>query len=204
MGGAVGASPTSSGQQGQLGGFGLGPAQGVMPMGGGLPMTAPAQQAPVGAPPVNLNTPSTPTPTGELQFGTAGTGTAGEPVVPPAPQAAPQQAMQQQMYRPQMQQQMPQYQGLQQLLSRMLSGYQQPQQRIAQPMQYQNRALAYRPNMAAAQQNLGRTATSQAEAQAAAAKKALEDQQAAADDEGFLRWQRQQYEASKNANYGGG
>lgn len=173
MGGAVGGAPTSTGQGGSLG---L----------GGLPMAAPAQQAPVGAPPP-VQTPAPAEPTG-LQFGTAGVGTG----IVQAPQT-----------QPQMQPQMPQYQGLQMLLNRMLGSYQQAPRPLAQS-QYQNRALAYRPNMSTAQQALSRTATSQAAAQAAAAAKAAQT----ADEQDFANWlrnnQRQQYEASKNPNYGGG
>lgn len=187
MGGAVGAAPTQSGQQSApqggmlMGGLGpaQGPAQGVMPMGGGLPIAG---------------------------------GGGGELFAPRIEaQQAPQQQMQapqqmqqqmrapQQMYRPQALQS----QGLQMLLNRMLSSYQQPQ-RALPPPQYQNRALAYRPNLAQAQANLGRTATTQAEAQAAAAAKAAENLAQAEEDQGFLNWQRQQYLASKNQNYGGG
>lgn len=197
MGGAVGGAPTSTGQGGG-GFFAAGPAQGGSLGLGGLPMAGPTPAAtPV---PTAVSTPA-PDAAG-LQFGTAGTGTAGEPApIQAAPQAQPQ--MQQPMYRPQMQQQMPQYQGLQQLLTRMLGNYQQAPRPLAQP-QYQNRALAYRPNLAQAQANLGRTATTQAEAQAAAAAKAAENLAQAEEDQGFLNWQRQQYLASKNASYGGG
>ena len=190
MGGAVGGAPTSTGQgtPGQIGSLGL----------GGLPMAAPT---PAATPAPSLA--STPAPDAAgLQFGTAGVGTGmveAQPQVQQAP-VAPQQ-----MYRPQMQQQMqmPQYQGLQQLLSRMIGNYQQAPRPLAQP-QYQNRALAYRPNMASAQQALGRTATTQAEAQAAAAAKAAQDLAQADEDQGFLRWQRQQYLNSMNNSGGGG
>jgi hypothetical protein len=147
-----------------------------------------AQQAPAAI------APSTPAsePTG-LQFGTAGVGTGVT-----APQTIPQV---QNPYQPQMQQQMmrqnpyqqPQYGGLQQLLSQMIGRYQQPQQRAYRNPQYQSRALGYRPDMAVAQQNLGRTATTAAEAQAAAAAKAAEAGAQAEEDQGFLNWQRQQY-----------
>ena len=198
MGGAVGAAPTSSGQGGG-GFFAAGPAQGGSLGLGGLPMAGPTPAAtPV---PTAVSTP-VPDAAG-LQFGTAGIGTGPVEQQAPQAQATPQPQMQQPMYRPQMQQQMPQYQGLQQLLSRMLGTYQQPQ-RALPPPQYQSRALAYRPNLAQAQANLGRTATTQAEAQAAAAAKAAENLAQAEEDQGFLNWQRQQYLASKNASYGGG
>jgi hypothetical protein len=173
-------------------------------MGNGLPTASSAPAAPTPA--------ATPEPTG-LQFGTAGVGTGPVEQQTSAPQAAPQAQnpyagpmQQQQMYRPQMQQQAPQYQGLQQLLSQMLSRYQQPQQRVAQSPQYQSNALGYRPNMALAQQNLGRTATSQQEAQAAAAKAAQDALNGTSDDEeaNFQAWQRQQYRNSLNRYDGGG
>lgn len=186
-GGMGAAAPTSTGQ------------------GGGLPMAAPAQQAPVGAPP-----PAEPT---GLQFGTAGVGTgivqapqtqAVQPMARQMPYAQNPYQMQQ-MQRPMYQ---PQLQGLQAALMQMMNRYGQPAQRQQFIPQYQNQALQYRPNMAAAQTNLKRTATSQAEAQAAAAAKAAAALSGAEEDQDFANWlrnnQRQQYEASKNANYGGG
>lgn len=81
-------------------------------------------------------------------------------------QQAPQQMrmspfVQQQMMR----QQAPQVSGLQAALIQMLGQYNQPMmrpqmQQSMQMPQYQNPALAYRPDIAGAQQNLGRVAKS--------------------------------------------
>ena len=96
--------------------------------------------------------------------------------------------------------------GIQSLLAGLMSRYQQPQMQARfNPMpQYNAPGTYYRPNMGMAQQNLSRTASTQAKALAdAAAKKAALDQQAA-DDADFLRWQRQQYEASRASFNSGG
>lgn len=117
----------------------------------------------------------------------------------------PQQYQQQSPF-----QQQPQFQGLQQLLSRMMSNYQNrpqygSQPSTAQPMPaYSSPASSYKPDYMRAQEALNRTATTQAEAQAAAAAKAAENLAQAEEDQGFLNWQRQQYLASKNQNYSGG
>lgn len=193
--------------------------------GGGMGAAAPTNMGQMGGMPMagttpapSLATPQTaPAPTGELQFGTAGVGTGAveQPISPiQSPMAQQMQASSQMqnpyarpmqpMYRPQMQsQQMGQYGGLQALLSSLINRYQQPQQRVSQMPQYQNRALGYRPDLSQAQANLGRTATTQAEAQAAAAAKAAAEVTSAAEADDFMRWQRQQYLASKNS-YGGG
>lgn len=241
-GGGMGVAPTQSGQptgfSGLFGdgstpgtimqGTGLPPQGGMMGLGGGqlytggygLPMMSPTQQAPVGAPPpttpaATAAPTATPTTPASLQFGTTGTGTAGEPQASPMAQQmqapAPMQnpyarPMPQQMYRPQMMQQ--QYGGLQSLLAGLMNRYQQPQQRVSQMPQYQSSAAGYRPNLAQAQTNLSRTATTKAEAQAAAESAALAklglqgDASANQDDADFRAWQRRQYEASKY-NYGG-
>ena len=149
---------------------------------------------------------------------TTGQTTGGPGMGPPSPMVQQQmynpyqmqQAQPQQMMRTQMQPQ--QMSGLQAALMQMLGRYNQPMMRPqmqAMP-QYQNPALAYRPNMAPAQAALRRTATTQAEAQAAAEKAALEKLGLSGrtdDDADFLNWQRQQYTAQKLARdnpYSGG
>lgn len=145
------------------------------------------------------------------------------------PQQAPQQRVmsplvQQQLMRQQMPQQMynpyqmqpQQMGGLQAALMHMLGQYNQPMarpqiQQMQQMPQYQNRALQYRPNTYAAQQNLSRVAPSvqkqaqdKAAAEAAARAKLEAGMGVSGEDADFLRWQRQQYEASRNSFNSGG
>ena len=227
-GGGMGApAPTSTGQQsgqptGFSGLFGDGSTPGTIMQGTGLPMMSPTQQAPVGAPPpADLSTSATPANTSaapSLQFGTAGTGTAGEQQASPMVQQMQAQVpmqnpyarpMPQSMYRPQMMQQpQQQYGGLQALLNSLVNRYQQPQQRYSQMPQYRSNALGYRPNLAQAQQSLSRTATTKAEAQAAAeaaARAKLEAERGiSGEDADFLRWQRQQYNLARDSFNSGG
>jgi hypothetical protein len=122
------------------------------------------------------------------------------------------QSRMQSQYQPQQsayQQQPQQYQGLYQLLNRMMGGYQNRPQYGAQPSvqqslpAYTSPASTYKPDFVRAQEALNRTATSQANAQAAAAKSQTDAEALTEDEIGFRNWQRQQYEASKNS-YGGG
>ena len=113
-------------------------------------------------------------------------------------------------YQPQQQgfNQQPQMQGLQQLLSRMMGGYQNRPQYGSQPStsspmpSYTTAASTYKPDYVRAQEALNRTATTKAEAQAAATS-TDKTQEQLDDDAGFAAWQRRQYEASKNP-YGSG
>jgi hypothetical protein len=118
-----------------------------------------------------------------------------------APQYQPQYQPQQRA--PQYQQQMPSYQGgLQAALMNMMQQYSRPAMRA--PMQQgispYSYAMNYRPP--AINQNLGKTATTAAPPAAATPARTPEQE---ADDAAFARFQRQQYEASKNpAGSGGG
>ncbi len=99
--------------------------------------------------------------------------------------------------------------GIQSLLAGLMNRYQQPQMQARySPMpQYNAPGAYYRPNMGMAQQNLSRTATTQAKALADAAARKVALEQQAADDADFLNWQRQQYSAYKSARdnpYSGG
>lgn len=212
------------------GGMGASAPTGVAQMSGsgfmGGLSAAPQSTAPA-APPTPDAAPTAPA---SLQFGTAGTGTG----IVEAPQQSPMtqqmqsqapmqnpyaRPMPQQMYRPQMmQQQQPmyrpqmaqqsQYGGLQSLLMNLINRYQQPQQRVSQMPQYQSSGLGYRPNLAQSQANLSRTGVTQAQAQAAAEAAARAKLGAemgiSGEDADFLRWQRQQYEASRNSFNSGG
>ena len=195
-GGGMGA-PTSTAQMG---------GSGFM---GGL-SAAPQQTAPAAAPAPS----AAPVASDNLQFGTAGVGTGAietpqvspmtQQMQAPAPMQNPYASpMPQQMYRPQMMQQ--QYGGLQSLLMNLINRYQQPQQRYAPMPQYQNRALAYRPNLQQAQANLNRTATTKAEAQAAAEAAALAKLGLGEEgviDPGFRNWQYRQYLNAMNSSGG--
>lgn len=190
-----GAPAPQSGQTATMGAFGPSPTQtAVNPQAqGGMPMASPTQmqQAPQQA---------------MLQQ---------RAMSPLMQQQMMRQQMPQQMYNPYQQQMMRQnpYQqqqmmgGLQAALMQMMGRYNQPMQRQQFMPSYQNQALQYRPDLSQAQQALSRTAVTKAEAQAAAEKAALAKLgigDGTGEDDGFLRWQRQQYEASKNQNYGGG
>jgi hypothetical protein len=126
-------------------------------------------------------------------------------------QPAPQQQMQQQrsmsplLQQQMMRQQQPMYNpmqrqsgGLQAALMQMMGRYNQPMQRQQFMPQYQSQAAQYRPDMGQAQQNLNRTATTNAQAQAAAQAKLQPATQETDDDAAFKAWQRQQYMNSMN------
>lgn len=221
-GGAMGAAPTNTTPQGQATslGFTPGPYQQGQQQGGMSPVQMQEQQRyqqgmATGDPYAGTGGPGLIAPTQQASFtptyedGMVGPG--GQQSTQPQQMQAQQRAPQYQpQYRPQQrapqyQQQMPNYQsGLQAALMNMMQQYSRPAMRapMQQGLSPYNYAMNYRPNPAPAQQNLGRTATTMQPPASATPAKTPEQE---ADDAAFARWQRSQYEASKNpAGSGGG